>query len=62
MLDKIMDASKRGMQACINDVEKLRAIDTSWRFQKLDETSYGEMLWKFWRRFDSFYPDKSFLE
>lgn len=32
-----------------------------WRYQALDEVSYDEMLWKFWKSFDSFYSDWSFI-
>lgn len=33
-----------------------------WRFQALEAVSYREMVFKFWRPLDSFYPDKSFLD
>ena len=33
-----------------------------WRYEKYNEVGYDEMLFKFWKSFDSFYLDKSFLE
>lgn len=36
--------------------------DWRWRYEMLNEVSYDEMMFKFWRPLDSFYPDKSFIE
>jgi hypothetical protein len=36
--------------------------DSHWRYVMLDAPSLDAMLWKFWRSFDSFYPDRSFLD
>lgn len=33
-----------------------------WRYQVLYSATYDEMMSKFWRKLDSFYPDKSFIE
>ena len=42
----------------------LRDIDAGrpwrWRYDVFDSVSYNTMVWQFWRRFDSFYPDQSF--
>lgn len=37
-------------------------IDGEWRREVMNRVSYNEMFWKFWRTFNSFYPDKSFTE
>lgn len=34
----------------------------TWRYDCLNQATYNAMVWKFWRKFDSFYPDKSFLD
>ena len=31
-----------------------------WRYDVYDSVSHDEMVWRFWRRFKSFYPDQSF--
>ena len=36
--------------------------DFEWRFDKFRDVNQGNMTLKFWKNFDSFYPDKSFLE
>ena len=36
--------------------------DWVWRYRAFDAVSYDKMVLQFWRRFDSFYPDRSFLE
>lgn len=33
-----------------------------WRYDAYNEVSYDEMVWQFWRKCDSFYPDRRFLE
>lgn len=33
-----------------------------WRFDAYRAVSYEQMLYKFWRRLDSFYPDQGFAE
>lgn len=47
--------------ACIKDIRKGKAYNR-YRWERLDEVSFDEMVLKFWKRLDSFYPDKSFLE
>ena len=32
--------------------------DYNWRYDWAHEVPYGFMLWRFWRSFDSFYPDR----
>ena len=32
-----------------------------WRYEAIEAVNYHEMVWKLWRSFDSFYPNKSFL-
>lgn len=36
--------------------------DYKWRNEIYDSVSYDKMMIQFWRRLDSFYPDKSFLK
>ena len=31
-----------------------------WRYEAYDTVDYNAMVWQFWRRFDSFYPNQSF--
>lgn len=31
--------------------------DFMWRFEVINEVSYNEMVWKFWKPLDSFYKD-----
>jgi hypothetical protein len=42
------------------DIENNRPWE--WRHDIYDTITYDEMLYKFWRRLDSFYPDRSFLD
>lgn len=35
--------------------------DWQWRRDVFMSVGYQEMVFKFWRRLDSFYPDKSFI-
>lgn len=37
-------------------------VSWKWRYDVFDAVSQDEMLFKFWRSFDSFYPDKRFLD
>lgn len=56
----------------INAVRRAAETDASlgkeydWRYEALLEAmhavTYEQMLYKFWRRLDSFYPDRSFTE
>lgn len=32
-----------------------------WRYEVYEAVSYDAMVYKFWKRLDSFYPDKSFI-
>lgn len=32
--------------------------DSEWRYDMYDEVSYDEMMFKFWKRCDSFYPER----
>lgn len=36
--------------------------DFQWRFDAHDQVDFDSMVFQFWRRLDSFYPDKSFME
>jgi hypothetical protein len=36
--------------------------DSHWRYVMFNAPSDEAMLWKIWRSFDSFYPDRSFLD
>lgn len=33
-----------------------------WRYDVFEQVSFDDMVWKFWRPFESFYPDKHFIE
>jgi hypothetical protein len=33
-----------------------------WRYHAFERVTYNRMLFQFWRKMDSFYPDKSFLD
>lgn len=33
-----------------------------WRFDVFESVPYYEMVFKFWKPLDSFYPDKSFIQ
>ena len=35
--------------------------DWEWRLEVFHSVSYNKMVGQFWRRCDSFYPDKSFI-
>ena len=37
-------------------------LSRRWRYKVFYSITYDTMLYKFWRRMDSFYSDKSFLE
>lgn len=37
-------------------------MNSEWRYGMYNEVNYNEMVLQFWRRFDSFYPDKSFID
>ena len=41
--------------------DTVKGINGLWRYDVLTDVNYDEMLFKFWRKFDSFYPDKSFI-
>ena len=36
--------------------------DGGWRWKAYDRVNYKDMLLKFWKPLDSFYPDKRFLQ
>lgn len=36
--------------------------DWRWRYEAFNAVPYEKMLYRFWREFDDFYPDKRFLE
>lgn len=36
--------------------------DYKWRVEMMDRVSYDDMMLRFWKPLDSFYPDKSFLD
>ena len=42
------------------DVENER--EWLWRYDKFDEVTYNEMMYKFWKPLSSFYKDKSFYQ
>jgi len=54
MLRKVSAAAHRDIWA--------GKTDWMWRYNTLSSVEYGEMVYKFWRSFDSFYPDRSFIE
>jgi hypothetical protein len=36
--------------------------DYKWRLQVYESVTYNDMMLRFWKPLDSFYPDKSFLD
>ena len=49
--------------ACMDDLKRdPLSTDWWWRWDVYNSVSYDEMAIKFWRRFDSFYPDKRFTQ
>jgi len=42
------------------DIENER--EWLWRYDKFDEVTYDEMMYKFWKPLSSFYKDKSFYQ
>lgn len=66
-----MIRNNRLLKYQLNLIEKISKLsqadihngkDWRWRYGVLDSINYNIMLYKFWRSFDSFYPDKKFLE
>jgi len=53
IIDRIYTCSDR-------DIEMNR--NWEWRYDVYHEVSLDNMIFRFWKRLDSFYPDKSFLE
>lgn len=53
LLDQTSAASK-------GDIDHLRPW--AWRYEAFQSESYGQMALCFWRRLDSFYPDRNFLD
>ena len=52
--------------AMLQDVSHAARVDIAegrqweWRYDVYEGVTYDQMVWKFWRRFDSFYPNQSF--
>ena len=42
------------------DIENER--EWLWRYDKFEEVTYNEMMYKFWKPLSSFYKDKSFYQ
>lgn len=55
LLRKISEKSKR-------DIADGKLDGWLWRYHVYESVSYSQMLYMFWRKFDDFYPDKSFIE
>lgn len=53
LLDKVSEKSQE-------DIENGR--DFNWRYDAFRAVEYEEMVNKFWKKLDSFYPDKRFIE
>ena len=53
ILDQVSIAAK-------SDISKGRNFE--WRYNAFNSVSYVEMVNQFWRKLDSFYPDKSFID
>lgn len=45
----------------LSDADIKSGRDWHWRLEAFKRVTYGQMLYQFWKRLDSFYPDKSFL-
>lgn len=42
--------------------DKAAGRDYEWRFDEFSKVSFGDMAFRPWRDFDTFWPDKRFLE
>lgn len=54
LISRISVASRHDLKRGIYDYE--------WRWAVFDSVNYSEMVFRFWRPLESFYPDKSFME
>jgi hypothetical protein len=55
-------SSLRDTVAQQSHIDVLCGRDYKWRFQELEKVNYSDMVFSFWRKLDSFYPDKSFTQ
>jgi hypothetical protein len=53
MCDDVHIAGKRDIH---------NGCECDWRYEAMRKVSYNKILYTVWRNFDSFYPDKSFME
>lgn len=53
LLEEVSDAAKHDIRA---------GKDYVWRYEAYSSVGYDTMMWRFWRKLDSFYPDKSFID
>lgn len=53
LIDQIDKAVKKNLER--------GELNWKWRYQRLSEVTYHEMVWKFWKPLNSFYKDTSFL-
>ena len=61
VFDYRQEILKRVYKAASADIKEGK-FDWQWRYDAYSEVSYNEMVSKFWKKLDSFYPDKSFME
>lgn len=54
VLDEIMIASDKDFAR--------NHFDFKWRFETMDTVDFNDMMFPLWRRLDTYYPDKSFIE
>lgn len=57
-----LDLYDRMKAASLHDLRAKKETFCLWRLEKFLEVSDEEMVFKFWKPLDSFYPDKSFAE
>ena len=55
-----LELNDRVHKLCRRDIEQGR--EWEWRYKAMESVSYDAMLYRPWKRLDSFYADKSFME
>ena len=49
--------------AANNDIHREGGpYEFKWRYDAFSDVEYNDMMWKFWKPLDEFYPDKSFTD
>lgn len=55
------ELNNRVYECQIGDIDK-GVLDSKWRRDVFRSVSYNEMVFKFWKPLNSFYPDLSFID